>query len=196
MAYNLIKVLQQNKIDYVVAPYEADAQLTYLSLNGIADAVITEDSDLIPYGATRVCSWFCSEMVQLACSPPCSWLQIIFKLDKIGNGKEIRLADLAVVKEMDLATFNAAMIRHMCILSGCDYLEGVNGLGVKKAHTLIKKYKDDMTRVFRAIRELKNSSLPEDYEERFKRADLTFQHQVQFHSTFTFLFITYLTAII
>jgi exonuclease-1 len=54
MAYNLIKVLQQHKVDYVVAPYEADAQLTYLSINGIADAVITEDSDLIPYGATRV----------------------------------------------------------------------------------------------------------------------------------------------
>lgn len=86
--------------------------------------------------------------------------------------------DLAAVREMDLATFNAAMIRHMCILSGCDYLEGVSGLGVKKAHSLIKKYKDDMDRIFRVIRTEKNVALPEDYEERFKKADLTFQHQV------------------
>jgi exonuclease-1 len=54
MAFNLIQVLQQEGIEYIVAPYEADAQLAYLSLNHYIDAVITEDSDLIPYGASRV----------------------------------------------------------------------------------------------------------------------------------------------
>jgi exonuclease-1 len=54
MAYNLIQVLQQEGIEYIVAPYEADAQLAYLSLHHYIDAVITEDSDLIPYGASRV----------------------------------------------------------------------------------------------------------------------------------------------
>jgi 5'-3' exonuclease len=32
--------------------------------------------------------------------------------------------------------------RHMCILSGCDYAGSISGLGVKKAHALLKKYKD------------------------------------------------------
>jgi len=37
-----------------VAPYEADAQLAYLSISGIADIVLTEDSDLLAFGAKRV----------------------------------------------------------------------------------------------------------------------------------------------
>lgn len=41
-------------INYVVAPYEADAQLAYLSMKGVVDVVISEDSDTIPYGCRRV----------------------------------------------------------------------------------------------------------------------------------------------
>ena len=33
-------------MDCIVAPYEADAQLAYLMKSGIAQLVITEDSDL------------------------------------------------------------------------------------------------------------------------------------------------------
>lgn len=39
---------------YVVAPYEADAQMTFLAISKRVDAVITEDSDLIPFGCPRV----------------------------------------------------------------------------------------------------------------------------------------------
>jgi exonuclease-1 len=38
----------------VVAPYEADAQLAYLSRNRMVDFVISEDSDTLPYGCRRV----------------------------------------------------------------------------------------------------------------------------------------------
>ena len=40
--------------DFVVAPYEADAQLAYLARIGLVDAVITEDSDLIAFGVREV----------------------------------------------------------------------------------------------------------------------------------------------
>ncbi len=46
--------LRELDLDYIVSPYESDAQLAYLSREGLVDAVITEDSDLIPYGASRV----------------------------------------------------------------------------------------------------------------------------------------------
>ncbi len=49
-----MQVLKQEKVDYIVAPYEADAQMTFLSVNKLVDAVITEDSDLIPFGCSRV----------------------------------------------------------------------------------------------------------------------------------------------
>ena len=37
-----------------MAPYEADAQMTFLAVSQQVDAVITEDSDLIPFGCPRV----------------------------------------------------------------------------------------------------------------------------------------------
>ncbi|CAL4973736.1 unnamed protein product [Urochloa decumbens] len=53
IASELIEVLKKEKVDYIVAPYEADAQMTFLSVNKLVDAVITEDSDLIPFGCSR-----------------------------------------------------------------------------------------------------------------------------------------------
>ena len=41
-------------IDCIVAPYEADAQLAYLSISGIAQIIISEDSDLLCFGCERV----------------------------------------------------------------------------------------------------------------------------------------------
>jgi exonuclease-1 len=41
-------------VEYIVAPYEADAQMAFLALHGHVDLVITEDSDLIPYGCPQV----------------------------------------------------------------------------------------------------------------------------------------------
>ena len=43
-------------VDCVVAPYEADAQLAYLTKSGLAQAVITEDSDLLAFGCKKVSS--------------------------------------------------------------------------------------------------------------------------------------------
>ncbi|KAK6123945.1 hypothetical protein DH2020_042290 [Rehmannia glutinosa] len=54
IAYDLIQVLKQENVSYVVAPYEADAQMTFLALSKQVDAVITEDSDLIAFGCPRV----------------------------------------------------------------------------------------------------------------------------------------------
>lgn len=48
------QVLQEKGVEFVVAPYEADAQMAYLCRTLAVDAVITEDSDLIAYGCPRV----------------------------------------------------------------------------------------------------------------------------------------------
>lgn len=55
MALEVIKKCHERNIDCIVAPYEADAQLAYLNISGIADVVITEDSDLTLFGCTKVC---------------------------------------------------------------------------------------------------------------------------------------------
>ena len=45
-------------MDCIVAPYEADAQLAYLMKAGIAQAIISEDSDLLVYGCKKVGTQF------------------------------------------------------------------------------------------------------------------------------------------
>lgn len=54
MALNLIKACHEIGVDCIVAPYEADSQLAYLNLSGIADIIITEDSDLTLFGCKKV----------------------------------------------------------------------------------------------------------------------------------------------
>ena len=80
--YMLLFLIQSNspsqqecrKLDVqcIVAPYEADAQLAYLSKEGLVDVVITEDSDLLVFGAKRV----------------------LYKMDEFGNGKLVEIRDL------------------------------------------------------------------------------------------------------
>ncbi|URD88793.1 HhH2 [Musa troglodytarum] len=119
VAFELIQVLKQEHVDYIVAPYEADAQMTFLSINSLVDAVITEDSDLIPFGCSR----------------------IIFKMDKFGQGVEFQSLHLGKNKELDLTGFTKRMLLEMCIFSGCDYLPSVPGMGLKRAHALVKRLK-------------------------------------------------------
>ncbi|ETO28260.1 hypothetical protein RFI_08871 [Reticulomyxa filosa] len=48
------KELKQLKVEFVVAPYEADAQLAYLYHTKQISAVISEDSDLLVFGIGKV----------------------------------------------------------------------------------------------------------------------------------------------
>ena len=41
-------------VQYIVSPYEADAQMAYMVEKGQVDFAITEDSDLLAYGCKKV----------------------------------------------------------------------------------------------------------------------------------------------
>lgn len=47
-------ILRLLDIEFIVAPYEADAQIAYLVREGIADFAISEDSDLIAFGCPKL----------------------------------------------------------------------------------------------------------------------------------------------
>ncbi|WCJ27305.1 Exonuclease 1 [Euphorbia peplus] len=153
IAHDLIQVLKLENVSFVVAPYEADAQMAFLATNTQVDAVITEDSDLIPFGCPR----------------------IIFKMDKYGQGVEFQYSRLQQNKDLSFSGFTKQMLLEMCILSGCDYLQSLPGMGLKRAHALISKFKD----YEKVIKHLRYSTLsvPPLYEESFQKAILTFQHQ-------------------
>jgi len=54
MVKNLVESLKRAQIEFVVAPYEADAQLGYLFRKKEIDFCISEDSDLVLFGVNRV----------------------------------------------------------------------------------------------------------------------------------------------
>lgn len=69
MIARLQSALRELAVHFIVAPYEADAQLAYMCRIGWVHAVITEDSDLLAYGCPNT----------------------FFKMDKFGDGQCIEL---------------------------------------------------------------------------------------------------------
>lgn len=153
MARQLIEELKKLDIKYVVAPYEADAQLAYLEKKGIIDGILSEDSDLLVYGAMR----------------------LITKLDQHGDCIEINRSDFASCRDMTLAGFTDADFRCMAILSGCDYLASINKVGLKTAHTYVRKYKQ-AEKILRMFQSEQKFFVPNGYLERFYEAERTFLH--------------------
>ncbi|KAH7622041.1 hypothetical protein Ndes2526B_g02866 [Nannochloris sp. 'desiccata'] len=153
MAQCVILALKQKGVRFLVAPYEADAQMAYLALNGFVDAVITEDSDLLTYGCPIV----------------------LFKLDYGGEVDEISLADLPHCRELSFTGWSHDLFQQMCVMAGCDFLKGLPGIGIKKAHAHIRRTRDFM-RALRALR-FDGTQAPPGYEIKFQRALWTFKHQ-------------------
>ena len=153
MARQLIEELKKMDIQYVVAPYEADAQLAYLEQKGIIDGILSEDSDLLVYGAKR----------------------LITKLDQHGDCIEISRSDFAACRDMTIAGFTDADFRRMAILSGCDYLANINKLGLKTAHTYVRKYKN-IEKILRMLQFEQKFTVPSSYLEQFHEAERTFLH--------------------
>lgn len=154
MAGQFIEKLNNIGVKYLVAPYEADAQLAYLERKGIIDAILSEDSDLLVFGAKC----------------------LLTKLDQYGDCVEINRMDFTACRDVSLVGWSDAEFRCMAILSGCDYLPSISGMGLKTAHQLVRKYKS-IDRIFRDLAFSKKHQLPARYQESFRRADLTFLHQ-------------------
>lgn len=160
MALKLIKACRDINVDCIVAPYEADGQLAYLNLQSMADYVITEDSDLVLFGCKR----------------------ILFKLDLTGNCLLIDSSKLYLSMGCREDKYTFEKFRYMCILSGCDYLDSLPGIGLAKACKFILKTEEtDMMRALDKIPSYLNMRqliVPEDYKINFLKADATFQHMI------------------
>ncbi|KAK9812892.1 hypothetical protein WJX72_005315 [[Myrmecia] bisecta] len=185
MAHELVLRLRKESIEFLVAPYEADSQLAFLTrkeacAGGIA-AVITEDSDLVAYGCPNV----------------------IFKCQKGGMALELCLADLFAGRAYDGADGPAAvdpeggkaavplsfrhftldMLQSVCVLAGCDFQASVKGIGFKKAHGLIKKHRT-LPRVLSVFRcDKKFSAMERSYPEAAMRALNNFRHALVFDAS-------------
>lgn len=62
-------------------------------------------------------------------------------MDKHGNGLEIDQNNLGRCRSLG-NVFTEEKFRHMCILSGCDYLPSLHGIGLGKACKLLRLAKE------------------------------------------------------
>lgn len=143
----------------MVAPYEADAQMAYLERIGIVDGIITEDSDLLVFGCRRV----------------------LFKLDAVSSSiTYISRDDFGSVTTADagisLLGWTDSQFRAMAILSGCDYLPSIPGVGLKTAWALLRKHRT-VDQLVRALRLEGKKAVPKGYLQAFLLAEKVFLHQ-------------------
>lgn len=110
------EVLELLGFPVIEAPEEADAQCAELVKSGIAWATATEDMDLLTFGSTRILRNFTSKAKHNSI--------IEIDLERI-------LCDLNM-------TYNQFI--DLCILLGSDYSCKINGIGVKSAVEIIRKY--------------------------------------------------------
>ncbi|GAB7337423.1 hypothetical protein MBLNU457_g2764t1 [Dothideomycetes sp. NU457] len=160
MARQLIDELRRAKVDFIVAPYEADAQLAYLEKKGIIDGILSEDSDLLVFGAKV----------------------LVTKLDQYGDCVVIRRDDFTLCKDISMMGWSDAEFRWMAILSGCDYLPGIEKMGLKTAHRFLRKHKT-VERLVRAVQFDGKMKVPPDYLDAFKKAEEAFLYQWAFCPT-------------
>eukprot|EP00754_Rhynchopus_humris_P002061 Rhum_TRINITY_DN11159_c0_g1::Rhum_TRINITY_DN11159_c0_g1_i1::g.42436::m.42436/K10746/EXO1; exonuclease 1 len=160
LAQTVARVLQNNGVETIIAPYEADGQLAHLAHTGQVSAVVSEDSDLLAHGVHKVFT----------------------KMDYVGDGELYTLpAVVSCALRLDAAESPAAHAAHFltfCILCGCDYLPNLRGVGPRKAADLARHHPDieGVAKTLLASGAASASELAE-YCKGFKKARYTFLYQ-------------------
>eukprot|EP00792_Barthelona_sp_PAP020_P010124 TRINITY_DN339_c0_g1_i1.p1 TRINITY_DN339_c0_g1~~TRINITY_DN339_c0_g1_i1.p1 ORF type:complete len:690 (-),score=192.28 TRINITY_DN339_c0_g1_i1:1085-3037(-) len=157
MVTNIFNLLVTENIPFVRAPYEADAQLAYLNIHKHVDMIITEDSDLIAFGARH----------------------LLLKLDRWGNVDSLKYDD--IFKKTDFKGLTHEQLLSYCILVGCDYGISPRGIGPK---TALKISRDSsVNRIVLRAKQLasnKNDQEMANFEIEFFKALICFFHHTIF----------------
>lgn len=161
MALKLIQKCREINVDCIVAPYEADAQLAYLNKIKIADYIITEDSDLTLFGCKK----------------------ILFKLDMNScTGVLVDTSKLHLAMDIRIEKFTMDKFRLMCVLSGCDYVDSLHGIGLVKACKFVKLTEEtDLMRALDKIPaylNMRQLTVTEEYKTNVMKAMATFKHMI------------------
>ena len=101
-------------IPVINAPEEADSQCAWLAKNNLVYGVSTEDMDILTFGSPRIIRNLSSRKK---------------------NSIEIELNSI-----LNRLKINYSQFIDLCILLGCDYCSTLNGVGMKKAFSIIQKY--------------------------------------------------------
>ena len=113
-----MQLLREMEVEFMVAPFEADAQLAHLSRTRYVDGVMSEDGDLLVLFRCRILLRDLDSKAETV--KEIGWVQIREGLEH------------TVFKEFDGEDCYQKMVE-ACILAGCDYLTSMEGVGLKTA---------------------------------------------------------------
>lgn len=103
-------------IPYIDAPEEADSQCAYLAKEGLVDAVLSEDMDILTFGSSRIVKNLISQKK---------------------NPIEINLNDI-----LDKLHLTHEQFIEFCILLGSDYMNGITEINYKIIFEYYNKHKN------------------------------------------------------
>ncbi|CAD7958550.1 unnamed protein product [Amoebophrya sp. A120] len=200
MASVCCKLFQVYGIAYTVAPYEADAQLSWLMENKRVDFLITEDSDLLAFHPrNRVLykldfSSMTGKFVALQSAEDFekrikdSALEKLFvvpdqhaKLSTSTRGGQQHPGSLSENSETETRfEFYRRLFLAACILLGCDYGDTtIPKAGPKKVCDLVAKAGYDPEKIAKCAR-FDGLDVGKDFVKNFAKAWLCFHHQTIF----------------
>ncbi len=111
-----IELLQLMGIPYIIAPEEADSQCAELVKCGIADGVLTEDMDIMTFGADKI----------------------------YRNLTSYKKENMFILKNevLEALKVNYGEFVELCILFGCDYCDKIQDIKVDVIYNYFMKHKN------------------------------------------------------
>jgi len=106
------EILKLMGIPVIDASQEADSQCAYLSKLKLVDAIASEDMDLLTFGTEKL-------------------------LRNMNTNKIIEITLSKILEETELTQYQFI---DLCIMLGSDYCPTIDGIGMTRAYSLIKKY--------------------------------------------------------
>ena len=110
------EILRVMGIPVIEAPEESDSQCASLTINNDVYGVGSEDMDILTFGAKKL-------------------------LRNISSSKKNEIVEYDLSKVLNELQYSYEQFIDLCILLGCDYVEHIDGIGIKKAKEIIDEYK-------------------------------------------------------
>jgi flap endonuclease-1 len=110
------EILRAMGIPVVEAPEESDSQCANLCKENIAYGVGSEDMDILTFGSNKL-------------------------LRNISSSKKNEIIEYDLNKILNELNYTQQEFIDLCILLGCDYVNHIDGIGVKRAKDIIDEYR-------------------------------------------------------
>lgn len=137
-------LLRHMGIPVVEAPCEAEAQCAEMTKSGLVYATASEDMDSLTFGCTRLLRHLWSGASSTA------------------NKKGVKPTEYALDVALDELDMDMAQFTDMCILCGCDYVDGIRGIGQVSALKLVREHKN-IESIIKAVKGVSKYTVPENF---------------------------------